>query len=140
MPLENVTMGNPEGRACRRFSASYTVEASYVMAIVILSLAVLIRTAYGQCVEFTGFMRLHYMVEFVRSREAETEKKLSLSGGGGSVQRKDDEVSGTAVGDGWEKEIEASVHEPEKLMRMLTVFDQMIKGDGDDEGSRETGD
>ena len=34
-----------------KIQASYTVEASYIMSMVILSLAVLIRAAYGQYLE-----------------------------------------------------------------------------------------
>ncbi len=120
------------------FQASYTVEASYVMAIVILSLAVLIRAAYGQCTEITGIMRLHHMIELVRSKEDSAEMEVSLSGMNGSVIRKGGEVSGAASGSAWEKEIRVAVHEPEKWMRMLTIFDPMIEGDYD-EGTRETG-
>ena len=37
----------------RRYMASLTVEASYVMPMVIFALAVLVRTAYGECIETT---------------------------------------------------------------------------------------
>ena len=46
----------------RRISASMTVEASYIMAMVLLSLAVLIRTAYFECGKTTKIMQLHWAV------------------------------------------------------------------------------
>lgn len=115
--------------------ASCTVEASYVMAIVILSLALLIRTAYEQCRETTGVMRLQHIVEFVRCQEDGQQKEFSFQDISGNALRKVDTVYGTAAGSDWKKEIESDVYEPENRMRMLTIFDNMAEGDRDDGGT-----
>ncbi len=131
-------------RSCRRQqyrrrkrrgpAASGTVEASYVMAIVMLSLSLLIRTAYERCRENTGVMRLHHMVELARCREEEEETEISLPAINGKVLRRGDTVCG-AAGRGWQKEIEAKVHRPENRMRLLTVFDGMTEGGRNDDGT-----
>ena len=46
-----------------KIQASYTVEASYIMSMVILSLAVLIRAAYGQYLDKTSLFLMNYAVE-----------------------------------------------------------------------------
>lgn len=123
------------GNLLRGSPASFTVEASYVMTIVLLSLAFLIRTAYKECREVTGIMRLHHMVEFARCREDETPGEFSFQTVRGSVLKKGDKVYGTAVGENWQKEIESGIFEPESRMRMLTVFDNLAEGDKRDDGT-----
>ena len=46
-----------------KIQASYTVEASYIMSMVILSLAVLIRAAYGQYLDKTSLFLMNYAVD-----------------------------------------------------------------------------
>lgn len=131
---------------CRRGSvqASYTVEASYVMTIVILALTLLIQTAYSRCCEETGIMRLHHRVELLRSCEIEAQQAVFLQPWeeqgseswiadmegtfssqtwSGEVLREEQKIQGNACGDGWQKEITAQIHAPENQMRMLTIFD-----------------
>ncbi len=101
------------------------------MTIVLLSMSLLIRTAYERCREDTGMMRLHQMVEYVRCQEDEQQR--------GGALRKGDKVYGIIESGSRHREIEAGVHEPENRMRMLTIFDNMTEGDRDDGGTRETG-
>lgn len=121
--------GLRQGNGC--LSASYTVEAAYVMTIVLLSMLLLIRTAYERCRENTEMMRLHQMVEYVRCQEDGQQR--------GGALRKGDKVYGTMESGGRHREIEAGVHEPENRMRMLTIFDNMTEGDRNDGGTREAG-
>lgn len=119
-----------------RAQASYTVEASYIMAIVILSLALLIHTAYYRCKKETGIMRLHHVVEMARGQGDELETEFDSAGMTGYGERKKEEAAGRIGEDGWEKEISIKVHRPEAFMRMLTVFSGDGKGENDS-GSRE---
>lgn len=106
-----------------RFKASYTVEASYVMAIVLMSLAALIGAACRQSQEETATMRLQHMVELMRSQEEEDERTFEGAAWSGNARREGNKVVGSVSGDGWSKEIEVKIHEPEDMMRMLTIFD-----------------
>ena len=106
----------------KTYAASYTVEASYVMAIVIFSLAILIKAAYTQCKEQTGVFKLHYVVEQLRGQEAQEELEFLVSQWKGYAVREEGKVEGTLEGSSWTKEIQVSVHNPEKLMRMSTIF------------------
>lgn len=99
-------------------SAGITVEASYVMALVLMVLAVLIRTALGQCRYTTQVMRLHHVTEQLRYQETDEERTWSH----GQVRRKNGHVDGYAKTDGWEKTITEKAHEPEEILRMLTIF------------------
>lgn len=126
------------GNAPASLRASYTVEASCVMAIVLLSLSMLIQTAYSRCRQETGVMRLHHTVEMLRCREEETQWDCSSGAWSGQAVREDGQVSGTAAGDDWQKEITARIRDPESMMRMLTVFDDLT-GQADDAGERAEG-
>lgn len=106
-----------------KLSASMTVEASYVMAIVFVALAVLIRAGYFECEKTTQIMYLHYAVEQLCSQEEE--KSLELRNG------KADRDSNTAAGHinaaTWKKEIIAEIHNPENALRKIAVFEQNDK-------------
>ena len=102
-----------------RLPASMDVEASYVMTMVILALAVLIRAAYAQCSRTVRVMYLHRAVEQMRCREgAEGEETLAY----GTVWKGSGKVKGTVKSEIWEKEITAGIHEPEEFLRTLTIF------------------
>lgn len=109
-------LGKPGGWG---LEASLTVEASYVMAMVILSLAVLIRTAYSQCARTTAVMKLHWRVEQLLGQEEDQDKALDH----GQVSREDGKVEGYIRTAGWEKEISVGVHEPEEALRLITIFE-----------------
>ena len=103
--------------------ASYTVEASFVMTFTLLVMAFLIRTAYGQCRQSTGIMELHEAVQKVKGQEGTEEVLLQSGSWSGQARRDGSKASGTAQGAGWSLEIEASVQDPEAMMRMLTILD-----------------
>lgn len=108
-------MGNKE----HQLSASITVEASYVMAVVIMSMAVMIRAASGQCLRTAQVMHLHHMVEQLRYRESDEERTW----GYGKAARDSGQVEGYVKTEDWEKEIRERVHEPEEILRLLTIFE-----------------
>ena len=117
---EAAVMKYQRGNNTRKLPAGITVEASYVMAIVILSLAVLIRTAYAQWRKTAEVMDLHYHVEQARYQEGEVSRNLSR----GMVEKRDDEVEGYIDTGRWKKEISVKIYEPEKLLRKIAVFEQ----------------
>ncbi len=106
----------------KRYKASYTVEASYIMAIVIFALAVLIRSSYAQCQETTGQLKLHHMVYQLRGQETGEEMDFAVGQWDGSVKRERNLIKGRLHGDGWNREIEVQVHAPEEMMRRMTIF------------------
>jgi len=109
----------------KKLAASYSVEASYIMAITLLALSVLIRNAYAKYAEETNIMWMHHIVEQFRGREMDEEDAERKFGGGewnGMVTRNEKEVEGVVRGGQKEKEIQARVHEPEEMMRMMTIF------------------
>ena len=103
-------------------SASYTVEATYIMAMVLLSLSVLIRSGYKMYREETGIMRLHHMVEQVRGREEDDHRNTDIGGWSVEVKRTENQIEGRLTARGWHKHNEEKTHEPENMMRMSTIF------------------
>lgn len=101
--------------------ASLAVEASYVMAMVILALAVLIKGAYGQCRRTTRAMNLHYAAEMLRSQEEPRDKSWSW----GHVTVKSGQVEGYMMSGDWKKEITVSIYEPEETLRKLTIPEEI---------------
>lgn len=106
----------------KKFSASYTVEASYIMAMTLLLLSVLIRVGYTRYKEETGIMRLHHVVEQIRGQEKEKERTVDTGGRKIKVERTEIQVKGSLRYQNDEKGIEVKIHEPENMMRMMTIF------------------
>ena len=111
----------------KKYKASLTVEASYVMAMVVFALAVLVRTAYSRCVETAEVMKLHWRVEQLRYQEEDREKSLNF----GQVVKSSGKVEGYIHDGDWEKESAAGVHEPEEALRLITMFE--FDGQADEE-------
>ena len=107
----------------QKLPASMTVETSYVMAIVILALSVMIQTAYRQCKKTTEVRKLHQLVEQVCYEE--TEQSHSLLNG--EVSSNSKEVEGYIQIDSWNKQITVQVHEPEEFLRKMTVLEWVMK-------------
>jgi len=121
----------------RRYEASYTVEATYIMVMVIFALIILIQTAYMQCQETTGSFKLHNMVCQFRGQEREMETSFVVGQSNGSVVRGAKKVEGvleykSQEGERKRQEIEVSIHAPEELMRMMTIFQAEEMKDGRD--------
>lgn len=102
------------------FSAGLTVEASCVMAVILLSLSLMIRTAYGRCRKYTEIMGLHYAVEQLRTQEDEERRTLTH----GQAAKAAGNVKGYISAETWEKKIESEVYEPEERLRKAAVFRQ----------------
>ena len=105
-----------------RYRASYTVEASYIMARVIFALAILIRVSYVQCRETTGQLKLHHMVYRLRGQETEEIVDFTIGQRNGSVNRDQDLIRGSVEEGHGTKEIEVRIHAPEDMMRRMTIF------------------
>lgn len=123
----------------RKYQAGYTVEAAYVMTIVILAMVILLRTAYEQCQETTAYMKLHQVVYQLRGQEEEYDKDFAAGQWKGSVRRENDQVWGSADHNDEQLEIEMQIHDPEGMMRRLTIVQSQkqekkngqYKADGD---------
>lgn len=117
------------------YSASYTIEASYIMAIILGALTILLSAAYDQCRQETGIMRLHHQVELVRGQDDDKKIEFTSGGAAGKCEKKRNEISGEIKGDNWGREISAKAHRPEEFMRMISVFQEESgdKGNGESE-------
>lgn len=105
-----------------KLSASYTVEATYIMAITLLSLSVLIRSGYTKYKKETSIMRLHHVVEQIRGQEEKEGRSLKIGEYKIEAAPSKDQIAGNLTGPRWKKNIQVKVHEPENMMRMMTVF------------------
>lgn len=114
------------GWRCRRYEASYTVEASFIMAIVLFTMVSLIQFAYRQCRQTNGNMRLEEMVEVLRHRETIPGDSLSVDTVPYQIEAERGllTVSGHVSGDGWSLNIESGIYEPEEFMRLLTLIQE----------------
>lgn len=107
-------------RRIGKLSASITVEASYVMAMVLLALSIMIRTAYVRWEKATEIMHLHHVIEQLRNQEEEQNRLLKH----GQVRREKETAEGYIRTETWEKRIEAGVYQPEEELRKWSVFQQ----------------
>lgn len=124
-----------------RLNASYTVEAAFVMAVILLALMLTIQSAYCLRDEVTGSMALAESVQRLRHNETESpadasewaahragspfswEKyqfKLDTSGNFLTGRR----VTGTGLGGKWSLELKQRVFDPEDFLRKLTLINQ----------------
>lgn len=110
----------------KKYEASYTVEASFIMAIVLFTMASLIQFTYRQCRQTTGNMRLQEMVEVLRHRETAPGDTLSVDGGPYQIEAKRGllNVRGHVKGENWNLYIESGIYEPEEFMRLLTLIQE----------------
>ena len=120
-------------------AASYTVEAAAVMSLVLLVLCTLIQNAYRIHDETCGAMALQQRVEKLRHQEKgdriniEREQRVSrlLSKEWRletSVNR--NTVKGEIQNNGWSIKLETEIYDPENFMRMISIFDNGEKKDG----------
>lgn len=92
------------------------------MAIILLALSVLVRSGYAKYKEETGIMRLHHVVEQIRGQEEKEGRSLNIGEYKVEVVPSKDQIEGNLTGSRWHKNIQVKVHEPENMMRMMTVF------------------
>ena len=89
-------------------SASYTVEAAGVMAVVLFTIMILMGQAFRLSGETRGLFQLHEQVERVRHEpEHKNDGKISIQSGG----------------NGWNMEISAPVFRPESFLRMWSLIE-----------------
>ena len=105
-----------------KIQASYTVEASYIMSIVILSLAVLIRAAYGQYRDKTSLFLMNDAVERLYGQENNKNETLQYGLASGNAERTKSQVTGTIRCQDRVRSIQKRVHEPEEVLWMMTIF------------------
>ena len=105
-----------------KIQASYTVEASYIMSIVILSLAVLIRAAYGQYRDKTSLFLMNDAVERLYGQENNKNETLQYGLASGNAERTKSQVTGTIRCQDRVRSIQKRAHEPEEVLWMMTIF------------------
>ena len=106
----------------KNYQASYTVEATYVMSMVIFAVVILIRTGYAQSQEITGSLKLHHRIYQLRGQEEAYRTDFTVGQWMGSACREGDQIWGTVESMGEQLEIRMKTNDPEEMMRRLTIF------------------
>ncbi|MDO4266480.1 MAG: hypothetical protein Q4C63_08500 [Eubacteriales bacterium] len=118
-----------------RIGASITVEASYIMAIVFVSLALLLRFGFQLHDRVVGNAVLNEGIELSgHTEDADTDDlsargsrrmEHTLSGRGFQIkiEKDGDGYRGTAGGSRYQREIKDKGFHPEKLMRRITLLE-----------------
>lgn len=117
----------------KRLKASYTIEAAYTMAVVLLSLAAMILAAYRIHDETAGAMALQQAVEKRTHLEAEDmDRDVPMK----NVYLKDAyhiwtdtdamNVTGNGTGRSWKLEIITKKYEPERFLRLVSMAEEGI--------------
>ena len=125
----------------KRLNGSYTVEAAFVMAVILFSLMISIQSAYHLRDEVAGAMALAESVQRLRHNETESpgdaaswaihrvgtpfswkeyQFELNLSGNLLTGKR----IKGIGAGGRWKLELEQQVFDPENFLRKLTLISQ----------------
>ena len=122
-----------------RIPAMFTIEAAFVLGIVFMSLALLIRYAYAEHDKVTGTMILEEMV--IRARREEDDSETYFEDMGDQlgnprlwfdeyevdISRERDMVSGKASSGEWEKEIEVDIFQPSTYLRQKEFLEEVLK-------------
>nr|WP_314463995.1 hypothetical protein [uncultured Clostridium sp.] len=125
----------------RRLNGSYTVEAAFVMAVILFALMISIQSAYRLRDEVAGTMALAESVQRLRHNETESpeeasnwavhragapfswkEYRFELNMSGNSLTGR--RIKGTGMGGRWRLELEQRVFDPENFLRKLTLISQ----------------
>lgn len=108
------------------YEGSYTVEATFVMGVILFAMVTIIRTAYVQCRQVTGNMRLQEMVEVLRHRESKVGDSLFIDAVPYKIGAKKEllSVKGRVEGENWSLILESGLNEPEEFMRLLTLIQE----------------
>lgn len=124
-----------------KMRGSYTIEAAYVMAIVLWALLFSIQAAYRLRDEVVGALALEESVERLRHSETEQPEDAALWASrragrpfswkqyefqvrlsGAHVTGK--KVKAMGAGGSWKLELEQSVFDPENFLRLLSLINQ----------------
>ena len=128
-----------------RFSASLTVEAAFVMIIVLFAIGLVIQSAYTLHDEVTGKMILEAVIEEARYNITEEKKEGYFSERGTkmgnprlwlgdyrvNIDMTGGKVSGKAAAGEWSAQIELSEFRPELFLRRLEAFREKKGGKAD---------
>ncbi|WP_124068347.1 hypothetical protein [Clostridium sp. E02] len=125
----------------RRLKGSYTIEAAFVMSIVLWAMLVSIQAAYCIRDEVVGSMAMAESVQRLRHNESESPgdadnwaknragKPFSWKEYEYNIQMSGNPITGRKVNafgraGRWNLLIEQSVFDPENFLRMVTLLDQ----------------
>ena len=129
----------------KRLKASYTIEVSYVLAITLFALSVVIITAYRQearvLLNFVAHTAQEQMLYTDREYEKDSYNKESIITEGMSykninsrfskavfsINEGDDKVDLTLKHDEYRIDISASKYRPENFMRLTTFMESMYE-------------
>lgn len=124
-----------------RLNGSYTVEAAFVMAVILFALMISIQSAYRLRDEVTGAMALAESVQRLRHNETESpgdtadwairragspfswkeyQFEFNMSGNALTGRR----IKGIGMGGRWRLELDQRVFDPENFLRKLTLISQ----------------
>lgn len=118
----------------RRYSGSYTVEAAWVSAVVILAVVTTIQAAYGLRGRVVQAMVLHEAVETARHEKGltaqEVQTRFERTGVRLELQERGGIIDGQAAADRWEVRIQSTKFRPEEFLRRITLLEQLEEGNG----------
>ena len=124
----------------KTLKASLTVEAAWIMAMVLLSVSVMLQQAARIHDETKAAMGLHEALEKGRSA-----KELEASASGAqehlgrlmffpdcdlAIKEKGQRIYGVSRDGKWKREIEAGRFRPETFLRKITLIEGLVKEDG----------
>ena len=117
-----------------RCSGSYTVEAAWVSAVVILAVVTTIQVAYGLRGRVAQAMVLHEAVETARHEKGltaeEVQARFERTGVRLKLQERGGIIDGQAASDRGEGRIQSTKFRPEEFLRRITLLEQLEEGNG----------
>ena len=131
-----------------RFHALFTIEATLVLGVVFMSIALLIQYAYIEYDKVTGTMILEEMLIRARRVEEDSEShfeelgeqlgnpRLWLDEYEIDISMERGKVSGKASSGEWEKELEMDVFQPSAYLRQREFLEEVLR-DGEEHEDRE---
>ena len=118
----------------RRYSGSYSVEAAWVSAVVILAVVTTIQAACGLRGRGVQAMVLHEAVETARHEKGLTAQEVQTcferTGVRLELQERGGTIDGQAAADRWEVRIQSTKFRPEEFLRRITLLEQLEEGNG----------
>ena len=122
-------------RKIQRLPGSYTVEAAWVLAVVVLTVASIIQFGYRLRGQTVAGIMLQEAVEVARHEKTLEAKDVERLFSGTSVVVSLDENGGAVEGKAkfgrWELEIEGHRFQPEAFLRKVTLLEQLGEENGD---------
>lgn len=129
--------------AAVRPAGSFTVEAAYIMAMVLMCTSVMVHHAARVRDEAVGSMSLHEAVEKGRHEKkadleevseavlGHTGRPMTFSRYKMNLERHGSRILGRGQGGKWAHEIEGERFRPETFLRRITLIESLGEEDGD---------